>query len=68
MAQRTKAALVAVLVWIGFVCFVAWDAAGAAAGDAAGDAEERWQFDRLVLWLSEEEPAPFDAPVLEQAA
>lgn len=64
MAQRTKAALVAVLVWIGFVCFVAWDAAGA----AAGDAEERWQFDRLVLWLSEEEPAPFDAPVLEQAA
>ena len=46
----------------------ALEQAVAAAGDAAGDAEERWQFDRLVLWLSEEEPAPFDAPVLEQAA
>ena len=26
MAQRTKAALIAVAVWVGFVCFVAWDA------------------------------------------
>ena len=62
----------------------AWDAAGAAARAAARDAardatweaaraaaraaEEQWQFDRLVLWLSAEEPTPFDATVLEQAA
>lgn len=25
MTQRAKAALIAALVWIGFVCFVAWD-------------------------------------------
>ena len=27
MSLRTKAALIAVSVWIGFVCFVAWDVA-----------------------------------------
>jgi hypothetical protein len=34
----------------------AWDAAWAAAWDAARAAESNWQFDRLVLWLSEDEP------------
>lgn len=46
----------------------AWDAAGVAARDAAGvaawdaardaawDAEKQWQFDRLILWLAENEP------------
>ena len=38
----------------------AWDAARDAAWfavrDVAWDAEEAWQFDRLVLWLSDEEP------------
>ena len=36
----------------------AWDAAFARA--AAWDAEQQWQFDRLVLWLSEDEPEPFE--------
>ena len=50
----------------------AGDAAGdasAAAGDAAGDAwsaacaaERAWQFDRLVLWLSPEEPEDWPLP------
>jgi len=36
----------------------AWDAARDAAWDAAWAAEEAWQFDRLVAWLSDPEPAP----------
>ena len=40
----------------------AWDAARAAARAAAWDAEERWQFDRLVLWLSEDEPQEWPLP------
>jgi hypothetical protein len=48
----------------------AWDAARAAAGAAAGaaawtaawTAEQDWQFDRLVLWLSENEPDDWPLP------
>ncbi len=44
----------------------AWDAARAAAWDAARDAaraaEELWQFDRLILWLSDEEPQDWPLP------
>lgn len=32
------------------------DAAWAAAWAAAGAAEESWQFDRLIMWLSDNEP------------
>lgn len=55
----------------------AGDAAGAAAGaaraarDAAGDAaraaEEAWQFDRLIAWLSDDEPQDWPLPALKQA-
>jgi len=37
-------------------------AAGVAARAAAWDAEEQWQFDRLVAWLSENEPEPLALP------
>ena len=40
----------------------AGDAARAAAGDAARDAESAWQFDRLVLWLSDDEPEVLALP------
>ena len=48
----------------------AWGAARAAAGDAAWaaaraaawDAEKAWQFDRLIEWLSDEEPEPLELP------
>ena len=36
--------------------------AGAAAGAAAWDAEQGWQFDRLVLWFSEDEPEMLPLP------
>jgi len=39
----------------------AWDAARAA-GDDAGDAEEAWQLDRLVAWMSDVEPADWPLP------
>jgi hypothetical protein len=38
------------------------DAARAAARDAARAAEQDWQFDRLVLWLSENEPSDWPLP------
>ncbi len=45
------------------------DAAGAAAWAAAGDAaEEAWQFDRLIAWLSDEEPDDWPLPVCEAKA
>ena len=39
-------------------------AAGAAARDArdARDAEKEWQFDRLIQWLSDDEPTPLALP------
>ena len=42
-------------------------AARAAAGDAAGDAEEQWQLQRLVAWLSDDEPDdwPLDPPAAD---
>ena len=40
-----------------------WDAAWAAARAAAGDAEEEWQFDRLILWFTDE---PEDWPLPER--
>ncbi len=46
----------------------AWDAAGDAAGAAAWDAAEAWQFDRLILWLSDEEPADWTLPVRKAKA
>jgi len=46
----------------------AWAAASAAARDAARDAawdaEEQWQFDRLILWLSDDEPEPYPLPAI----
>lgn len=52
----------------------AWEAAGeaaraaarGAAWAAAGDAEEKWQFDRLVEWFSDNEPEPWPLPVREE--
>jgi hypothetical protein len=40
----------------------AWAAAWAAAGDAARAAEEQWQFDRLILWFSDNEPDDWPLP------
>jgi hypothetical protein len=42
----------------------AWAAAWAwaAAGDAARVAEEQWQFDRLILWFSDNEPDDWPLP------
>lgn len=45
-----------------------WEATWAAAGVAAGEAEEQWQFDRLIAWLSDNEPAPLDLPDLIREA
>ena len=39
----------------------AW-AARDAARDAAGDAEQEWQFDRLIAWLSDDEPEDWPLP------
>jgi hypothetical protein len=44
----------------------AWAAAWAAARAAAWAAEEQWQFDRLILWLSEAEPK--DWPITKPKA
>ena len=44
----------------------AWDAAWDAARDAAWAAEEAWQFDRLVLWLSDDEPEDWPLPSLNE--
>ena len=58
----------------------AWAAAGAAAGAAARDAARaaagaaawvaarEWQFDRLIYWLSEDEPAPLALPKKAQVS
>lgn len=40
----------------------ALDAARAAARGAVWDAEEAWQYDRLIEWLSDEEPADWPLP------
>ena len=40
----------------------AWAAAWNAAGGAAWAAEATWQFDRLVLWLSDDEPEDWPLP------
>ena len=42
----------------------AWDALAVAnaAGNAAGNAERVWQFDRLIAWLSDDEPEPWPLP------
>ncbi len=48
----------------------AWAAARAAAWDAVGaarDAEKAWQFDRLIAWFSDEEPADWPLPIRETA-
>jgi hypothetical protein len=44
----------------------AWAAAWSAAWDSAWDAEETWQFDRLVMWLSDGEPADWPLPAKQQ--
>ena len=52
----------------------AWDAAWAAARDAARDAawdaawaaEEAWQFDRLIYWLTDDAPEPLGLPALTE--
>lgn len=36
-----------------------------AAWDAAWDAEETWQFDHLVLWLSDDEPQDWPLPEVQ---
>ncbi len=50
------------------VAIDAGDAAFAAAFDAAWDAEEKWQFDRLIAWLSNVEPTDWPLPVREVKA
>jgi hypothetical protein len=40
---------------------VARSAVRSAAGDAASDAEQKWQFERLVAWLSDPEPSDYNA-------
>jgi len=40
-------------------------AAWVAAGFAAGNAEEKWQLDRLVQWLSDPEPQDLEFPALQ---
>lgn len=45
----------------------AWAAAWAAARAAAWAAEEAWQFDRLIAWLSDDEPQDWPLPALKQA-
>lgn len=40
----------------------AGDAARDAAGDAARDAEKQWQLDRLIYWLTEENPIDLPLP------
>ena len=42
-------------------------AAWAAAFAAAGATEEAWQFDRLIAWLSDDEPEPWPLPDLLHA-
>ena len=52
--------------------FAVWDAARGAARDAAWDAawgaawdaEEKWQLDRLVHWLTEVKPLPVELPAI----
>jgi hypothetical protein len=44
----------------------AGDAARAAARAAAGGAEEQWQFDQLIAWLSDPEPEPLALPALPE--
>lgn len=48
----------------------AWDAAWAAAWDATWDAawaaEETWQLDRLVAWMSDVEPADWPLPARQK--
>jgi len=44
----------------------AWDAAWAAARAAAWAAEEQFQFDRLILWLSDDEPTPLRLPAKQK--
>ena len=51
--ETTDAARTAALV-------AARGAASAAAWAAASDAEEKWQLDRLVLWLSDKEPTDWN--------
>ena len=43
-------------------------AARAAAWDAARDAEKQWQFDLLIAWLSDEEPAPLELTPMKESA
>ena len=42
------------------------DAAWGAAWAAAWDAEEKWQFDRLIEWLSDDEPTPLSLPPVQK--
>jgi hypothetical protein len=44
----------------------AWAAAWDAAWAAARAAEKQWQFDRLILWLSDSEPTDWPLPELEK--
>lgn len=55
---------------IGDAAWAAARDAAWAARDAARDAEETWQFDRLIMWLSEDEPQdwPLSEPANVEAA
>jgi hypothetical protein len=70
---RSTAAVVAARQFAnGEIDAAAWAAARAAAWAAAraaaSDAEEAWQFDRLCLWLSDDQPEPWPIPALAEKA
>ena len=51
----------------GKISFMTMAAAYAAARTAARAAEQQWQFDRLLQWLSDDEPKPLKLPARPKA-
>lgn len=45
-----------------------WSAAAESAAESAAAAEQDWQFDRLVLWLSDNEPKVWPLPKKRRAS
>lgn len=59
------AARAANAAWDAAASNAAW-AAARAASDAARATERRWQYDRLVLWLGEDEPEDWPLPARQE--
>ena len=57
-----RSARAAWAAWAAEAARAAWAAWAAEAAWAAGAAERDWQFDRLIAWLSPDEPAPLAIP------